>query len=129
LLLGISDAKALVEAGKWASALDHIGSLNLLPLTATGRISIIRERANVFNSLPTLVSRNIGNLLIWVITSAGHQREILRSSEFEASREELADRCLQVAKDTMVFAGLIRYKLPGRVFDVLARVGGDVGAY
>jgi len=39
------------------------------------------------------------------------------------------DEILQVARDVMVFAGLIRYKLAPRVFEVLARVGGDVGAY
>ena len=83
----------------------------------------------MFNSLPTLISRNIGNLLIWTITAAGNQREVLRQTEFEGNRAALADQCLQVAKDTMVFAGLIRYKLPPREFEVLARVGGDVGAY
>ena len=149
ILLGIADCKATVEAGKWAAALDvciptltymsvlynslttmqQITALNLLPMRANGRISTIRERANVFNALPTLVSKNIGNLLIWIITCAGNQREVLRSSEFEPNRQQLADQCLQVAKDTMVFAGLVRYKLPPRVFEVLARVGGDVGAY
>lgn len=41
----------------------------------------------------------------------------------------MAEELLQAAKDTMVFAGLVRYKLQPRVFEVLARVGGDVGAY
>lgn len=129
LLVGIASAKKTVEAGKWAAALDQITALNLLPMHAEGRVSTIRERANVFNTLPTLVSRNVGNLLIWVITCAGNQREVLRASEFEPNRQQLADHCLQVAKDIMVFAGLIRYKLQPRVFEMLARAGGDVGAY
>ena len=44
-------------------------------------------------------------------------------------RKRLADELLQKAKDLMVFAGLIRYKLPPRVFETLAREGQDVGAY
>jgi nuclear pore complex protein Nup93 len=44
-------------------------------------------------------------------------------------RSKLADELLQKAKDLMVFAGLIRYKLPPRVFETLAREGQDVGAY
>jgi nuclear pore complex protein Nup93 len=47
----------------------------------------------------------------------------------DAMRKVLADQLLQKAKDLMVFAGLIRYKLPPRVFETLAREGQDVGAY
>ena len=129
LLLGVAEAKTTIEAGRWALALDQISALNLLPINANGRVSAIRDRAQTFNTLPHLVSRNIGNLLIWTISAAGKQRELLRESDFEPERQRVADHCLQVAKDTMVFAGLVRYKLPPRVFEVLARVGGDVGAY
>jgi len=36
---------------------------------------------------------------------------------------------LQDAKDLMVFAGLIRYKLPPRVFETLAQAGQNAGLY
>ena len=42
-------------------------------------------------------------------------------------RKVLADQLLQKAKDLMVFAGLIKYKLPPRVFKTLAREGQEVG--
>ena len=29
----------------------------------------------------------------------------------------------------MVFAGLVKYKLPGRVYDMLTRAGGEVGVF
>lgn len=41
----------------------------------------------------------------------------------------MADALLTMAKDLMVFAGLIRYRMPPRVFEVLARSGQDVGVY
>ena len=132
LLLGMAEAKALVATGRWAPALDALNNLNLLPISAGGDIGLIRAASNAFNSLPHVVARNIGNLLIWTITCCGNQRDVLRTSASgfeERSREKVADDILQVAKDTMVFAGLIRYKLQPRVFEVLARVGGDVGAY
>ncbi|KAG9956868.1 NIC-domain-containing protein, partial [Aureobasidium melanogenum] len=132
LLLGMAEAKSLVAEGRWALALDALNSLNCLPISAGGNMSLIRASANAFSNLPPPVARNIGNLLIWTITCCGQQREYLRSSPSgfeERGREKVAEDILQVAKDTMVFAGLIQYKLQPRVFEVLTRVGGDVGAY
>ncbi|KAH0086868.1 NIC-domain-containing protein, partial [Aureobasidium melanogenum] len=132
LLLGMAEAKSLVTEGRWALALDALNSLNCLPISAGGNMSLIRASANAFSNLPPPVARNIGNLLIWTITCCGQQREYLRSSPSgfeERGREKVAEDILQVAKDTMVFAGLIQYKLQPRVFEVLTRVGGDVGAY
>jgi nuclear pore complex protein Nup93 len=132
LLLGMAEAKSLVASGRWAIALDALNNLNCLPISAGGNMSLIRATANAFSSLPPPVARNIGNLLIWTITCCGQQRDVLRSSASgfeERGREKVAEDILQVAKDTMVFAGLIQYKLQPRVFEVLTRVGGDVGAY
>ena len=49
----------------------------------------------------------------------------------EAKRAKLDPEAAdaKTAKDVMVFAGLIRYKLPGRVWETLARAGQDLGAY
>jgi nuclear pore complex protein Nup93 len=55
---------------------------------------------------------------------------VLRKGQFEnVARGQLADQLLQKAKDLMVFAGLIKYKLPPRVFETLAREGQEVGAF
>lgn len=132
LLLGMAEARSLVASARWAPALDALNSLNCLPISAGGDMSLIRAAANAFSTLPQPVARNIGNLLIWTITCCGQQRNVLRSSASgfeERGREKVAEEILQVAKDTMVFAGLIRYKLQPRVFEVLARVGAEVGAY
>jgi nuclear pore complex protein Nup93 len=47
----------------------------------------------------------------------------------DPQRKAIAEQYLQKAKDLMVFAGLIRYKLPPRVFETLAREGQDLGTY
>ncbi|KAL1311313.1 hypothetical protein AAFC00_001491 [Neodothiora populina] len=131
LLLSMAESKRLIEASKWASALDKLHSLNLLPIASRGNISLIRAHASAFNTLPPVVARNIGNLLVWTITACGNQRDVLRNSSYEVQQGNsgVMAEILQVAKDMMVFAGLVRYKLAPRVFEVLARVGGDVGAY
>ena len=129
LLLGIARTKRLIEAQRWAQALDEVQKLNLLPMNCEGRVSAIRDRAQAFNTLPTLVSRNVGNLLIWTIMAAGQQRQLIKGSDFEPEKRRLEKQCSEIARDTMVFAGLVRYKLSPRVWDTLARAGGDMGAY
>ena len=130
VLLRMSDAKALVAAGQWAEALDTIDSLDLLPLHARGSIPNIRAHVNAFNSLPQVVSRNIGPLLMWAITCIGRQREVLMAGQFEdATRTAMGEELLQGATDLMVFVGLVRYRLGDRVWDAVTRCGGDVGVY
>lgn len=108
----------------------RITELNILPLRAEGNLSEIRKSANSFSVYPAEIARNIGNVLLWCIGCCSRHREHLLSGAFEDQmRKVLADRYLQMAKDLMVFAGLIRYKLPPRVFETLAREGQDVGAY
>lgn len=108
----------------------QIENLRILPLSAKGNLSEIRSTANNFSSFPPEIARNIGNVLLWCITCCSCHREHLLSGQFEdPMREVLAGQLLQKAKDLMVFAGLIRYKLPPRVFETLAREGQEVGAY
>jgi nuclear pore complex protein Nup93 len=58
------------------------------------------------------------------------EREQLRANQYEdMMRNGVADQLLSMAKDLMVFAGMVRYKLPPRVFETLARAGMDAGAY
>jgi len=108
----------------------RIQELRILPLSAGGNLSDIRASANNFAQYPPEIARNIGNVLLWSIGCCSRHREYLLSSGFEdAMRTVLADQLLQKAKDLMVFAGLIRYKLPPRVFEMLAKEGQDFGAY
>jgi nuclear pore complex protein Nup93 len=58
-----------------------------------------------------------------------YREHLLQGVYEDQMRRVLADQLLQKAKDLMVFAGLIKYKLPPRVFETLAREGQDVGAY
>ncbi|KAF2191023.1 NIC-domain-containing protein [Zopfia rhizophila CBS 207.26] len=129
VLLQLNQAKKIIEAGSYMEALDIISELNVLPLKADGALNLIRGAANNFSIYPPEIARNIGNVLLWSIACCSRHREHLLSGQFEdPTRRALADNLLQKAKDLMVFAGLIRYKLPPRVFETLAREGQDAGA-
>jgi nuclear pore complex protein Nup93 len=147
ILFQLNNAKKVIEAGSYMEALgvstliifdslhtltfpQQIESLRILPLMAGGNLSDIRSTANSFSQYPAEIARNIGNVLLWCIGCCSRHREFLLGGQYDdPMRKVLADQLLQKAKDLMVFAGLIRYKLPPRVFETLAREGQDVGAY
>ncbi|PVI01398.1 NIC-domain-containing protein [Periconia macrospinosa] len=130
VLFQLNKVKKVIEAGRYMEALDQIENIGLLPLQANGNLSEIRSSANNFSQYRPEIARNIGNVLLWCIGCCSRHREVLLSGTYEdPTRRNLADQLLQKAKDLMVFAGLIRYKLPPRVFETLAREGGSVGAY
>jgi nuclear pore complex protein Nup93 len=110
--------------------LQNVTNSRLLPTEAGGNLSAIRNTANAFNQLPAVVARTVGYVMLWTVVACSNNVEKLRTAEFETgAQQETIQRCVQTSRDVMVFAGLIRFKLPGRVWEALARVGGDLGAY
>ncbi|KAJ5300568.1 uncharacterized protein N7443_005570 [Penicillium atrosanguineum] len=130
LLLRMMEAKMEVEAGRWAPALDHIDRLGVLPLQAQGSMPYIRSVAQAFSSFPEIISRNIGHVIMWSIACIGQERHKQVSGPYETDMHHgFAEQLLNMAKDLMVFSGMVKYKLPPKVYEALARAGADIGAY
>ena len=136
VLLKLVSARAHLESKppRFMTALEELNDLDILPLAANGSIPVIRSLATKFGSLSQLLARCIGVSVVWAVRAIGGERDnILRNGRWEAgyggdadgTKDQLAD----MAKDLMVFAGLVKYKLPGRVYDMLTRAGGDVGGF
>lgn len=129
-LMQMMQAKDSIERGDWSSALAQINNLNVLPIHANGSLPEIRHAAANFSTLQPLVARNTGALLMWSITCIGRERERLAAAAFESTeRTQQKQGLAQAARDLMVFAGMVRYKLPPKVFEMLSRAGGEVGGY
>lgn len=110
--------------------LQAINELNILPLRARGSVPYVRSAAQAFSSLPPIISRNVGHVIMWSIACIGHERERLSSGPYENEiRQGLADELLLMARDLMIFSGMVKYKLPPRVYETLARAGAEIGAY
>ena len=93
----------------------------MLPTEAAGNMSAIRHTAQAFNQLPSVVARTVGYVMLWTVIACSNNIDKLRGVEFETgAQQETIRRCVQTSKDVMVFAGLIRFKLPGRVWEALA---------
>ena len=67
---------------------------------------------------------------MWSITCIGQERERLGSGAYENEiRQGMAEELLVMARDLMIFSGMVKYKLPPRVYEILARAGAEIGAY
>lgn len=119
---------------KYMPALQELNELAVLPLEARGSIPVIRAAASSFGSMPPLLARCIGIAIVWAVKAIGGERDrIARQGSWDAGYyndgDSVKEHLSSMAKDLMVFAGLVKYKLPARVYDMLTRAGGDVGAY
>ena len=136
-LLRLLSARAHLEANpsRFMDCLEELHRVGVLPLQAQGSIPVIRSAATAFGALPQLLARCAGVSVVWAVRAIGGEREkmVLQGGwEGGVGQDSLDDRkemLSTMAKDLMVFAGLVKYRLPGRVYDMLTRVGGEVGGY
>ena len=135
-LLKLLEMRAELEADppRYMSALESLNELDIIPLTANGSIPIIRGSATAFGTLPQLVARSVGVSIVWAVRAIGGERDkIVRHGSWETGyggdKDQLKDQLSSMAKDLMVFAGLVKYKLPARVYDLLTKAGSDVGSF
>ena len=79
--------------------------------------------------MPYPISRNVGPILLWTITCISKQRLSLSQRQFEgAAGGELDAGLASAARDLMVFAGLVKYRLSERVWEAVCAVAGDAAA-
>lgn len=91
-------------------------------------MTAIRAKAQAFNCMQPVVARTIGHIMIWAVIALANEHARLKGAEFETpAQQNVIAQCKSAAKDIMVFAGLIRYKLPGRVWETLAQAGQELG--
>jgi nuclear pore complex protein Nup93 len=89
-------------------------------------MNVIRTVAHNFSKQPPVVARCVGDVILWAVQALRSEKERLRRSAFEdASRRGLERELEGMGKDLMVFAGLVKFRLSPKVFEVLAGEGGD----
>ncbi|EXJ81127.1 hypothetical protein A1O3_07415 [Capronia epimyces CBS 606.96] len=135
-LLRLLSVRSHLEANppQFMVALEELNDLNILPLRANGAIPVIRAAATAFGTLPQILARCAGISVVWAVRAIGGERDkIMRTGRWEAGNggeaDGVKDQLSDMAKDLMVFAGLVKYKLPSRVYDMLTRAGGEVGVF
>lgn len=136
-LLRLLSARTHLEANppRFMDCLEELHGVGVLPLQAQGSIPVIRSAATAFGALPQLLARCAGVSVVWAVRAIGGERERMvqqggwEGGAGQGSMDDRKEMLSTMAKDLMVFAGLVKYRLPGRVYDMLTRVGGEVGGY
>ena len=125
LLLRMWEVRTRIANQRWAEAIDTLVLMDLLPMRAAGNINSIRAASSKLNQQPPVVARNVGNLLIWAIGACGEQRRVLKASGFDVGGRgrDTEQELKQCARDLMVFAGLVKYRIGSDVYEILARAG------
>ncbi|PHH60631.1 hypothetical protein CDD81_1382 [Ophiocordyceps australis] len=128
VLLEMSSIKKLVEAGRWAQALDRIKMLEILPLAAEGDASTVRAYAARFSGLSQPVAINVPNLLMWTVVCCVRQREQLTNGQFsgnEGTRRMLIHQLKQMTLDLTAYTSQLRYRFPPHLHEALARASAE----
>lgn len=102
---------------KCVKIMEQIKKLDLVPIVTYNDISKIRKYINEFNNYDECIMKNIPNLLI--IEMACLQKLILTLSYSSMSNEVKMYDLKQISKNCMIFAGLIKYKMPREVYTFL----------
>ncbi|CAI8507810.1 unnamed protein product [Pichia kudriavzevii] len=100
------------EGKDYNKLLNEIKALELIPISADISLSEIRRYLTEFEKLDENLMKNVPNLLIVEMMSL---RELLSISDNSAKDEELK----KIAKNSMIFAGLIKYKMPREIYTIL----------
>lgn len=116
-LLRIVEARDLFAQGDYQRCLQYVNNTNIIVLDANADISLVRRRAQEFAMLHEAVARNVPSMLVMVMeccaTLVASVRESLYTND---GRESMIMEMRGIAKNCMVYAGMIQYRMPREVF-------------
>lgn len=116
------------RANEVGARLQKIKDLDILPVTAGGDPSLIRNYAAKFSSLAQPVAINVPNLLMWTVICCTKQRERLLNGTFsgnEATARLMVANLKQISLDLTTYTSQLRYRFPPHLHEALARASAD----
>lgn len=125
LLISIVNVRESFISKKFNSLLLEIENLNLLPINVNDDLIKIRSLSEfIQNSLDNNILKVIPCLLIMVMSSISQLNEQTVSSNFKSLSNETDEinRLKVIAKNCMIFAGMIQYKMPRETYSLLVQL-------
>ena len=116
-LLKMVDIRELFNGKQWQQTLTEIKTLNILPFA--DELSA-REKAQEFTTLNSNLIKCVPNLLIITMTCISRLVTDLNKSEYQSMEKAQQINSLKnIAKNCMIYAGVIQYKMPRETFSTL----------
>lgn len=120
-LLPIIDIREKFIQKDWQGTLALVKDLGLIPLVSTDDFVDIRHSAESLANYDVCLVRVIPSLLIIVMTCIAQINYSIMTKRYGAAdreREEVR-QLKQIAKNCMVYAGMIQYKMPRETYSLL----------
>ncbi|SMN19100.1 similar to Saccharomyces cerevisiae YFR002W NIC96 Component of the nuclear pore complex, required for nuclear pore formation [Maudiozyma saulgeensis] len=116
-LLKMVDVRQAFLGKQWQQTLTMIKELNILPFA--DELSA-REKAQEFTTLNENLIKCVPNMLIITMTCVSRLVENLNKSEYQSMEKAQQINSLKnIAKNCMIYAGVIQYKMPRETFSTL----------
>lgn len=117
ILLKLVDVRRSFLSMQWQNTLQQIENLDLVPFV--DELSS-RKKAQEFSNLNEHIIRNIPNLLIMTMSCISNLVNQLNLSEYQSSSKQQQIQALKrVAKNCMIYAGMIQYRMPRETYSTL----------
>lgn len=122
ILMAIVSIRDLFVNSQWYNVLEKMKALELVPIDPTLDLVLVRKMAeSVHQSQDGNLIKVIPSLLVMVMTSVSQLNYAILTKKYQtlgSEVEELAN-LKAMARNCMVFAGMIQYKMPGETYSLL----------
>lgn len=122
-LLRIVDARDEFVKQNWEVCLDMVQQTGILSLSPTENIGTVRRKAQQFVGLDESIARNVPTLVLMVMQCCVNIGQEVNSSSFSNStRMEKLINLRTIARNCMIYAGMIQYRMPRDIYSQLTNL-------
>lgn len=119
-LLKIIDARDAYAKQQWDQCLKETEDSGVFSLSPQADVGQVRRRAQQFVGLHESIARNVPSLLIMVMQCCVNISGMLNESEYSnAGRATTIQDLRARARNCMIYAGMIQYRMPREVYSQL----------
>lgn len=123
ILLKLLDAWDYFARKQWDQTIKAVEETNIITLTPETSISSIRERAQEFSTLDQSIARNVPTMLLMVVKSLVQWSQGMNESSYvNSGRSAMLARLRDMARSTLLYAGMIEYRMPREVYNQLTQL-------
>lgn len=123
ILLQIVNAREAFSRKDWDACLKEIDNTGILSLSSQADIGTVRRKAQQFSGLQESIARNVPLILVMVMQCCVNIAHSFKESEYSnAGRIAKMEELRNCARNCMIYAGMIQYRMPREVYSQLTNL-------